>query len=231
MIDGSLSCGLDRSCDALAEHDHGRLENARVAGRLPGSVPVNLNETTRSLFRHWRVSKAIGTSWVSKGRVRRVGQVDITVGVCPHASCSSLRWVLCLQSPGGNGLLQECCPGRDQPGELILKGIAGRFLVAGKADGRPQVSVELQRWDVRMGLRMERVHVLRNDVFDESKVPEVSYGVMAGIGPGSVLRRPSQEAPSPVPLSGFMTRYELVVVDGAERLVQTVCALLTPVVG
>jgi len=78
---------------------------------------------------------------------------------------------------------------------------------------------------------MKRVDILCDDAGQQSEISQRADSMVCWIWLAAVQVCPSQEAASPVSLSGLMVGAELVVVYRTIGLVQGVCAIATTVVG
>ena len=71
---------------------------------------------------------------------------------------------------------------------------------------------------------------LSNHAADQSQLAQIFHCHVRDIGPCFVQIGPSQKAPCPIPLSGFVAIDELIIVDGPVRSIQSVRAFSATII-
>ena len=71
---------------------------------------------------------------------------------------------------------------------------------------------------------------LCDHIIDEAHLAQATDGQMSSVRPRIVQNRPTEEAPGPIPLPGFVTVHELGIVDGPIALVLSICPICPSVV-
>jgi hypothetical protein len=155
--------GRDFGCrgDRFAKHDDRGLEHAALALWIPCAVCIRLNThcSARGFLRRRRQTRR--TRGVSEGRVGRVGDINVAVGIRLEALFPALGRVLRVEGARGEHFVEERRPGGVQAGELGLEGAARVFVVAGEADEGAEVAVEFDSGEGRVRGWVERVDVWR----------------------------------------------------------------------